>query len=223
MKSIIIKIAIVTTILASSEAHSQGFVNLDFEDATIVPVNPQFPQYVYANTAIPGWAAYLGGTSQGGIYYDTVSAGGAGIFLEDSNNNSPKPIQGLYSMYFVGDYNPGSTSGLTSEIAQTGVVPATAQSLIFWGNLSGVDLLLNGQSIPYAVIGNGNNYSIYQADISGYAGQTAMLEFLALVNGGGLLDNIQFSSTSVPEPSEFALGALGAILLGFRRWRNSSR
>jgi hypothetical protein len=27
----------------------------------------------------------------------------------------------------------------------------------------------------------------------------------------------------VPEPSELALGALGALLLGFRRWLNSSR
>jgi hypothetical protein len=37
--------------------------------------------------------------------------------------------------------------------------------------------------------------------------------------GPATLDNIQFSSTAVPEPSELALGALGALLLGFRRWR----
>jgi hypothetical protein len=30
-------------------------------------------------------------------------------------------------------------------------------------------------------------------------------------------------ATAVPEPSELALGALGALLLGFHRWRNSSR
>jgi hypothetical protein len=32
-----------------------------------------------------------------------------------------------------------------------------------------------------------------------------------------------FLFQTVPEPSEFALGALGALLLGFRRWRNSLR
>jgi hypothetical protein len=37
-----------------------------------------------------------------------------------------------------------------------------------------------------------------------------------------LLDNIQFSPVPVPEPSEFALAALGAVFPGFRRWRNSS-
>ena len=39
------------------------------------------------------------------------------------------------------------------------------------------------------------------------------------LNGGqSLLDNIEFSPLSVPEPSEWALIGIGTILLGIRRF-----
>jgi hypothetical protein len=43
--------------------------------------------------------------------------------------------------------------------------------------------------------------------------------------GGYSGDGLQFAvnATAVPEPSSYALGTLGALLLGFHRWRNSSR
>ena len=34
-----------------------------------------------------------------------------------------------------------------------------------------------------------------------------------------MLDNIQFSTTAVPEPGALALAALGTLLLGCRRWK----
>ena len=77
------------------------------------------------------------------------------------------------------------------------------------------------------------SYSNYSYDPSG--GWQAPL-------AGGAVDNYQSSNgtrwnyllsdgvsqyainaTAVPEPSELALGALGALLLGIRRWRKSSR
>ena len=42
-------------------------------------------------------------------------------------------------------------------------------------------------------------------------------------NDEGFLPATTFLFQSVPEPSEFALGSLGALVLGFRSWRNSSR
>ena len=72
-------------------------------------------------------------------------------------------------------------------------------------------------------ISNTLNYKIYSADISAFAGQTGQLLFTTPVQTLALLDNIQFSSLPVPEPSEFALVMLGTILLGFRRWKISLR
>ena len=118
----------------------------------------------------------------------------------------------------------GNVAGFHSsaQIAQTSLIPVTTQSLVFWGNLSGVNVTFNGQLIPYSAIGSGINYTIYGANISALAGQTGTLAFTALENNGGMLDNIQFSSQAIPEPSVFGLSALGSLLLGWRlfpkRW-----
>ena len=72
-------------------------------------------------------------------------------------------------------------------------------------------------------ISNTLNYTIYGADISAYAGQTGQLLFTAPLQTGALLDNIQFSSVAIPEPSALTLFALGSLLLGWHRCRNSAR
>jgi hypothetical protein len=200
---------------------SQGFVNLNFEAAQLSAYGSG-PALVPTNNAIPGWIASFpnpdyGAQQSATIAYDTVSIGGAAIIIFDTNSLSYAPIQGRYSILLQGEYRPGLNTGNAAEIAQTGLVPVTAQSLIFWGSFGGDMLLFNNQIVSYAAVGSGNNYTIYQADISEFAGQTGTLGFLAPVNGGAILDNIQFSSTSVPEPSMFALAALGGLLLGFRR------
>jgi hypothetical protein len=150
--------------------------------------------------------------------------GGAIVALEDENAPSgvPLPIQGSYSVLLEGS-NP--TAASTASIGQTGIIPDTAQSLTFLlGNSFGfLQVSFNGQNIPYSVIGNGANYWICGANISSYAGQTGQLLFTAPVNGAGLLDDIQFSSTAIPEPGSFALSALGVMLLGCHRWRQSKQ
>ena len=183
---------------------------------------PPSPNYVNASSAIPGWTAYLDGNPQSVIGYDTVSLGGSAVFLEDANAPSgggPSPIQGNYSVFVQGP-EPGLET--SAAIGQTGTIPTTAQSLTFIGNLFGsLQLTFNGQNISFSAIGNGANFTIYGADIATYAGQTGQLLFTSPVNSNALLDDIQFSPSSVPEPSELALGALGALLLGFRRWGKS--
>ena len=56
-------------------------------------------------------------------------------------------------------------------------------------------------------------------DISKFAGQTGELLFV----GYGLFDDTQFSNQVTPEPSVLGLSVIGGLLLGWRRWRNSSR
>ena len=111
-----------------------------------------------------------------------------------------------------------------AAIGQTGTIPITTQSLTFIANFNGtLQITFNNQPIDYLVTGSTANYAICSADISAYAGQTGQLLFTAPYKNYAMLDNIQFSSTAVPEPSEFALDALGALLLGFRRWKKSKR
>ena len=92
-------------------------------------------------------------------------------------------------------------------------------SIIFWGNDVGLNITFRSQLLNFVVTGSTANYNVYTADISAYAGQTGLLLFTETAYGNSALDNIQFSTTPVPEPSTLALGALGALLLGFRRWK----
>jgi hypothetical protein len=216
------KISFALLLLARSGL-AQGFVNMDFEDATVILAGS--PDMIEASSALPGWTTY-----PGVVFYDTVSLGGALVALDDANAiNGFIPIQGNYSVFLEGSTLYANT---TASIGQTGTIPITAQSLTFFGNLSAnilgqhFQVTFNGQNISYFAVGNGANgngatYTIYGANIASYAGQTGQLLFTAPVQSESIIDNIQFSSSSVPEPSEFALTALGALLLGFRRWRNS--
>jgi hypothetical protein len=126
-----------------------------------------------------------------------------------------------------GEFNPSQNGTETNSaaIGQTGQIPLSSQSLVFWGNIGGMQVSFNGQSLNFFTIGSTANYNIYAANISSYAGQTGQLLFTDpnygnTYGGSAMIDNIQFSPLAVPEPNEFFLGALGSLLLGFRRWRN---
>ena len=208
---------------------SQGFANMDFENPflPLTPVDGQIP----TSSAIPNWTAYYsdqisGSYSPADIWYDSRSLGGAFISLSDtnSNNSGPSPIAGSYSIFLQGSIASTPTA---ASIGQTGKIPISAQSMTFFADIFGdCQITFNGQIIPFSTIGNGINYTFYGADISSYAGQAGQLLFTALpgtsLSGGNLLlDNIQFSSSPIPEPSTLCVGTLGALLLGYRRLRRT--
>jgi hypothetical protein len=56
------------------------------------------------------------------------------------------------------------------------------------------------------------NYTVYGVDVSPFAGETGQLLFTAPIQNFVLLDNIQFSSSPVPEPSSLCLIGLGGIM-----------
>ena len=216
-----------TVILIDHHCFSQGFINLNFESATITTA-PGFSFYVLESNAIPGWTATPLNGLDGNLYigYDTISLGGAAVFLEDTNafsGGGPLPLQGLYSILlqgYQGDTNNNDSNPLTASIGQTGQIPIGSESLEFWGaGLANFQITFQGQVIPYFSIGNGSGYTIYEANISAFAGDTGQLLFTALANGNGLIDNIQFLTTPVPEPSVFGLSALGSLFPIWRRWR----
>ena len=197
---------------------AQAFTNLDFEHP-ILPLVPVFGGVVPTGKAIPGWTAYLNGNPQSWIAFDGVTLGGAMVSLQDTNATfEGTVIQGNYSVLLL-----SSTAGTqtSASIGQTGTIPITAETLSFWGqNVGGMLITFNGQPLSFMAISNTLNYTtIYGADISTYAGQTGQLLFTALISSsfstGGDIDNIQFSSIPIPEPSAFAVAVLGALTLGY--------
>ena len=176
-------------------------MNLDFENANLTGYPPG--STVQATNAFPGWtvnAQY--------IIYDDVSLSGESISIADIPS-----IQGrYYARFTAGNSSFGGTN--TISLGQTGTIPMGTHSIAFWGNISGLQITFAGQSLAFSQTGSTANYNIYAADISAFAGQTGQLLFSApAFTYPANLDNIQFSPSTVPEPSEFTLSAFGALLL----------
>ncbi len=184
---------------------AQGtFQNLDFEQARIVFVNTYNSDMATTN-ALPGWSAFAGINQLSIVQFGRSGALFPVMLYAATNGGS---IDGNFSVLLGG--------GL---ITQEGMIPALTQSLMFkvaTGFLGGpVSVSIDGRSLPYVTISNGSNYILCGADISSFAGQTATLAF----TGGTMLDDIQFSSQPIPEPSAAVLLALSALIFAARRLR----
>ena len=204
--------------------HGQGFVNLDFEDAVIIPVpsSPYYPYAVYASDAIPGWTILPGndlGTNE--ITYNDLSLGSTAIALLGTDNHfGPDSLDGNYSISLYGGIFAGAAS-----ISQTGVVPALTESIFFEAQGGGgtLQLSLGGQTIPFFALSTGANYTLYGGSIpSNFSGQSEQLVLSASEQGGNNfweIDDIQFSPLAVPEPSVLGLLALGGLFFGLIRFK----
>jgi hypothetical protein len=200
------------------EARSQGtmFVNLDFEQP-ILPLVPAGSGRVFIAGALPGWSGYLGGTQTDTVFYNTVSLGAAAISFHDQAS-SFQPVQGNYSAML----QPSFVLQASAALGQTGEIPSTTMSLLFYGTPS-MQVTFAGQPISLVTLGGTSEYFIRGGNISQFAGQTGELRFSQAAGPLGSvmawLDNIQFSNEPIPEPSTLGFFALGALLLGWRLWR----
>src|ERR1017187_1496979 len=196
---------------------SQGFINLNFEQSTIVTGPSGFG--AIASNAIPGWIPYLNGAPQTVIIYDTVSLGAAAISLQGPGSSYPI-LQGSYDVILQYSAGGGTTA---AAVGQTGRISLASLSVVFYEQFfSAFQLTFAGQTIPLVKLGSTATYDIVGGDISGFAGQTGELRFTTFPNSSGILDNIQFSNQPIPEPNGLALIGLGALLYGFFRRRNLS-
>jgi len=199
----------------------QGFVNLNFEQATITPdpSSPYYPYAVYASNAIPGWTAI--GILSPDIIYNDLSLGATSVSLVGTNDQyGPDSLVGAYSIDLYGGVE-GPAAG--ASISQTGLVPTNALSLRFvasGGGPGGGPLLvtLDGQNIPISAIGTGPDYTMYGGNISAFADQIEQLTFTAPQGNNNYweIDDIQFSASPIPEPGDLSL--FGICLL-FLCWR----
>ncbi len=225
MKHYLTTSIIVTSFLLVSkfDGFAQGFVNLNFESTTLASNGT--PSTVATTVGLPGWSASIGGVSQSTILYNNGTLGNSAIAIQGYNVFSPS---------IAGNFSAALTAGATgnASISQTGLIPANSLSLLFESYSSGsglptLSVTINGQNISISPLLITANYTLYGGDISAFSGQTANLAFTAVSNypqgfGYYVLDEISFSTNPVPEPSEYALLALGGILFGIRYWRKNS-
>lgn len=194
---------------------AQGFVNLNFE-SPVLPLNPVNGRVPITN-GIPGWIGYsisptFGTNRFSQIFYNDVSLGAAAIGLHDTNDQSGfLPIAGQYSVFLQGSY---ATTPATASIGQTGQIPANALSLTFLVQPAYfLTVSFAGQSIPLSVIGSNGGNDILGGDISSFAGQIGELRFTSPYMGSAMIDDIQFSTSSIPEPSTLELLLLSGAWL----------
>ena len=210
-------------LLAASSALAQGtFQNLDFESANI-PINPGL--YIPFNNALPGWTGSLGPYSATEAAYNEIAGGFATVSIIDgsSRSYSNSVIDGNYTAAISAGF--AGTSFVATAVSQTAQTPVTARSLIFtaqsFSSISALKVTFAGQDIPFFLLGSGENFQTYGADISPFAGMTGELRFsenptFTHVTTTVLLDNIQFSDVAIPEPSVLTLSGLSTLLLTWR-------
>ena len=220
------KVMVAALVFATTQlSFSQGFVNLDFESAKIIPLASGgfFPTSVAVTNALPGWNVFYGSIQESQITYNAPAVGSTFVSLLATNGQQ---ISGNFSVLLQ-----GGLSAAAATINQTGLVPVSSESIFFEGVGDGsltstLTVSLGGQALNYFSVFIGSNYTLYEAGIpTGMAGQTEELDFSVLEGqlNNWTLDNIQFSPTVVPEPGAYGLMALGGGLLVWRRRKNKMR
>jgi hypothetical protein len=221
----------------SFPASAQGtFQNLDFESANVSPSGPEpYGTFVPIGSALPGWTAYLGAGQLTQVGYNSPTIGTATISVMGPTWNSSDTglygigiIDGNYSVILQSGIVPGSTTvGENASIAQNGTVPSTAESLEFEAvavgpfSVSFVGNPLDPIALSSGQGEDGQTYILYGANISAWAGQTGELEFTADYNVHDpylVLDDITFSTQSVPEPGVISLLGIGGLAFAFCGW-----
>lgn len=219
MKTIAVTITAAAIFIVS--ARGQAFQNLDFESANNLPVNPPLNgTEVAAANALPDWTAYSGPA----IAINALSTINY-VSNELSGFRTSVELEGG-SLALSGEFS--AELYLNSALGQTGLVPANAGSLQFeaegpggGGSLGGTgfSVALGGQTLSYSAVSTGPGYTVYAANIpAAMDALTETLTFSCQGAGSGevALDDINF--VSVPEPSEWALMAVGAFtLVAYRR------
>ena len=206
--------SIVVSLVLIRTASAQPFKNLDFESATLVrAVGDVYPATVQFAAAFPGWTVTIVGALDTNALHDNMALDSAAISIIDTNSIIPPAgavIDGRYTALLQSGlgYSNGVMFATDTTLSQTGLVPPGTKSLQFkaveaFDRSGTMAVTLGGQALPLTSLRSGTNYTLYGADVSQWAGQTAQLSFTVFgenphVNVENLyLDDIQFSTQPV--------------------------
>lgn len=227
---------IVVSLAFLPTASGQDFQDLNFESATLVLVPGDAYGGVQFAPAFPGWTVTIVGAIDTNALYNNIFLDSAGIAIIDHTSPySGKVIEGDYTAVLQSGLGYTASGPIPANVtlSQTGIILAGTKSLQFkaneWFDASGsFAVTLGGQTLSLTALGTGSNYTLYGADVSQWAGQTAQLAFTVFgenphVNDETLfLDAIQFSTQSIPEPGNFALSVLAGLFFGLRRLKQTT-
>jgi hypothetical protein len=182
----------------------QSFYNLDFEQASLIPVSGGYTGEVQIGPALPGWSVF---TQAPFVLYDNMFLDSAGVSILDT-----AAFQGKFTVLLQGGFSLSSPGDrLSSAIAQTGVIPAWAKSLLFdawmYSGETNFAVSIAGDNLPFYALAAYPDYTLFALDISGFSGQTAEIRFTAYPNpppglaiNNVYLDDIHFSSSPLIAP-----------------------
>jgi hypothetical protein len=215
---------VVVSFALSRNVFGQDFVNLNFEQSTVVSSNyDDLFGFYYGTANVPGWTGYTGTNQVTTILYNSPTLGSAGISVVGPAFTD---IQGQFTLLLQPGQRPqagfdGQFVG--ASMSQSGLVPAFAQSLQFKAQTSsGFSVSLGGQTLSLVQLGTGANYTLYGADISSFAGEVETLTITALPlseAAPNYFDSIVFSPSAVPEPSTSSLFGICILFLCWRMKR----
>jgi hypothetical protein len=226
--------ALVLCLVYGTSLRAQAFTDLDFESATLVPIPDDPYNRVYFTLALPGWTGFSGTNQLSAALYDNQFLDSTGIGIFDTNTsfsyNGSNVIQGNYTAFLEAGLSLSGGGSADATLSQIGLVPIGTKSLSFLAVTNGpFAVSLGGTTLP--LISSpvaGQNYSLFQADISAFAGLTNELDFTVFAQDpyenqlhSMLLDDITFSPDAIPEPTSCGLVMVGVVCLTF--WRRTRR
>ena len=207
---------------AATGLSAQGFINLNFEGADLsglVLNNPPAGWLAWADGA-PGWSSSVSSLDLS-LYYVSPHVGiNPWYLLLDRQGGS----EGRFAMSMkngVSDPQDPRSPWTHTYLTQTALVPVDSRSLSLWAE-GRFAVHMNGT--PLNVVSLGGN--LWGADVTSWAGTVSELRIFNISPQSDLgdeivvtLDDIQFSTTVVPEPSTLALMGLAGLSALFAAWR----
>jgi hypothetical protein len=197
---------------------AQSFQNMGFEAATLVPLENSSMGEVQAVPAFPGWTAYRGASVAPFVLYDNMTLDGVNVSIVDTNKPYglqilDRAFQGKFTALLQAGFGAlGPPNRDSAAVAQTGLIPASAKTLLFDANVVSTradqfTVSLAGQNLPFFALASFTNYVLFGVDISGFAGQTQEIRFTAYPNpppGYAMnmvyLDDVRLSSAAPGAP-----------------------